>query len=473
MSRRTSEIRRASFRVLGLLGLAAAAFGQSGDLPTLTSRARADLEQALQELTRTREAVESERSALVRQIREWEERLSQRRSELDRARRRVDNELVELNAWKAELRARSNEVAAIEGLLVGYQEAFAGRLHPVEAGLYEGPLREFQRARALDGAAPDVRLKPQLDLLDAAVQRLERRMGGDRLEGRALDERGQLVEGQFVLMGPLAWFASTGTVPVAGVAQLRLNAPAPEMGRPEGVSAAGIPQVASTGRGTLPVDPTLGNAWKLQATRDSLWTHIQKGGPVMIPILGLGALALGIFAWKWAQLARLPEVTPDQLKPLVNALERGDPERAMVLARQLPGPAGRMLEEAVQHWREPKEFIEEILYEKMLALRPRLERGVPFLALTAAASPLLGLLGTVTGMINTFNVITVFGTGDPKTLAGGISEALITTEFGLIVAIPSLLLHAMLSRKLKGWLGRVEQLGVAFLNALPEPAGAR
>lgn len=475
MSHRASRIRGLCSGLVVLVGtgLANGELAQPADLSTLASRARADLEQALQELNRTRQQIEAERTTLVRQLREWENRLTQRRHELERAQRRLDNELVELNAWKAELRARSNEVAAVEALLAEYREAFAGRLHAAEADRHEAPLRQFQEARALEGGAPWERLQPQLALLDTALQRLEARLGGDRIEGRALDEKGRLVVGRYVLMGPLAWFASTEDAAVAGIAQLRLNAPAPEVARPEGLSAAGILEVAANGRGMLPVDPTLGNAWKLQATRDSLWVHIQKGGPVMIPILLLAALALGIFGWKWIQLARLPEVTPDAIAPVVAALEQGDPDRALLLARQLPGPAGRMLEEAVQHWREPKEFIEEILYEKMLAIRPGLERGVPFLALTAAAAPLLGLLGTVTGMINTFNVITVFGTGDPKTLAGGISEALITTEFGLIVAIPSLLLHAVLSRKLKGWLGRVEQLGVAFLNALPEPAGTR
>jgi len=76
----------------------------------------------------------------------------------------------------------------------------------------------------------------------------------------------------------------------------------------------------------------------------------------------------------------------------------------------------------------------------------------------------LGLLGTVTGIINTFKLITVFGTGDVKTLSGGISEALITTKFGLIVAIPSLLLHAFLSRKARGVVDQMEKAAVAFIN---------
>jgi biopolymer transport protein ExbB len=187
----------------------------------------------------------------------------------------------------------------------------------------------------------------------------------------------------------------------------------------------------------------------------------------MVPILLLGVTALLIFVVKWVQLSRVPMAGPEEVQAVLVALSEGNPERAQLVARRIAGPVGRMLEAAVAHWREPKEAVEEVLYEKMLALRPRWERGLPFLALAAAAAPLLGLLGTVTGMINTFNVITVFGTGDPKTLAGGISEALITTEFGLIVAIPSLLLHALLSRRLKGMLGRLEQISVAFLNGLP------
>ena len=90
------------------------------------------------------------------------------------------------------------------------------------------------------------------------------------------------------------------------------------------------------------------------------------------------------------------------------------------------------------------------MYEKMLSAKPALERWIPLIALTAATAPLLGLLGTVTGMINTFNMITVFGTGDPRMLSGGISEALITTKFGLVVAVPALICHAFVTPKGQG-----------------------
>ena len=106
------------------------------------------------------------------------------------------------------------------------------------------------------------------------------------------------------------------------------------------------------------------------------------------------------------------------------------------------------------------------MYETILDTQPKLSRFLPVIAITAATAPLLGLLGTVTGMINTFNLITLFGTGDARVLSSGISEALVTTEFGLVVAIPALIIHALLSRKVKSILGDMEKYALIFSNGL-------
>jgi hypothetical protein len=98
---------------------------------------------------------------------------------------------------------------------------------------------------------------------------------------------------------------------------------------------------------------------------------------------------------------------------------------------------------------------------------------LPFIAICAASAPLLGLLGTVTGIIDTFKMMTVFGSGDVKALSGGISKALITTEYGLIVAIPSLLLHAFLSRKARAIVASMEGAAVAFANQVQKSPFAR
>jgi biopolymer transport protein ExbB len=149
-------------------------------------------------------------------------------------------------------------------------------------------------------------------------------------------------------------------------------------------------------------------------------------------------------------------------------LEKGEQNQALTLARSIPGLAGNLLASAVEHADEKKEYIEEILYEKMLSARTKLERGLSFLALSATTGPLMGLLGTVMGMIATFEVISSAGSGDPKTLAAGISEALICTATGMSVAIPALLFHAFLGRKAKGIIGSMEQTSVGFINGVPE-----
>jgi biopolymer transport protein ExbB len=201
--------------------------------------------------------------------------------------------------------------------------------------------------------------------------------------------------------------------------------------------------------------------------------HILKGGPVMVPILVMAAAALLVGLWKWWQISRIRNASPLEVNAVLSALERDDLPVAAAKAGAVPGPVGEMLKAAVEHADEPKELIEEVMFEKALEARLQLQSFLPFIALAASAAPLLGLLGTVTGMINTFKLITVFGSGDPKTLSSGISEALITTEYGLIVAIPALLLYAYLSRRAKGVLDGMEKTAVAFLNRLAVTRSAR
>jgi biopolymer transport protein ExbB len=202
--------------------------------------------------------------------------------------------------------------------------------------------------------------------------------------------------------------------------------------------------------------------------KTSLYHRLAEGGPVMVPLLGLGLASLILAACKWVQFSRVRLATERDLQIVLKHVLSEENERALQHARGIPGIAGELLATAVAHVDEKKEYIEEILYEKMLGARTKLERGLPFLALTATTGPLLGLLGTVTGMIATFKLISSFGSGDPKMLAAGISEALIATATGMGVAIPALLLHAFLSRKAKSILGRMEQLSVGFVNGVPQ-----
>jgi biopolymer transport protein ExbB len=186
----------------------------------------------------------------------------------------------------------------------------------------------------------------------------------------------------------------------------------------------------------------------------------------MSPLLGVGALALVLALWKLIDLG-LVRVRSDQaLTEIVSHLKAGDIEPAQVQAKKLKEPLAGLVNASIKLRDAPREHMEEIMHEYILGYVPRLERHLGTLAVFGGIAPLLGLLGTVTGMIHTFQLVTLFGSGDAKLLSGGISEALVTTEFGLAIAIPVLLVHAFLSRRARTIIGTLEQTAIGLVNEL-------
>jgi biopolymer transport protein ExbB len=129
---------------------------------------------------------------------------------------------------------------------------------------------------------------------------------------------------------------------------------------------------------------------------------------------------------------------------------------------------GRVMEVFLANQGDDTETLELKLDEAVMRETPRLERGLSTIKVFAAVAPLLGLLGTVTGMINTFQRITLFGTGDPKLMAGGISEALVTTMLGLVTAIPLVLLHSLLTSKSNTLIAVLDEQSVGFVAQIAE-----
>lgn len=441
--------------------------GAAQDLESLAAGAAADLQKATTELSTMRQQVESERQPLARKISDLEQRLIDRRAELAKAQRFQENRLVELNALKAEAKRQSDEVKYVDSLLTEYARAFRSRLSFIEEPRYSKMLDEADQAAASADLSPAGKFKQRAVLLTTALQRAEDAQGGELIEGKALDKKGLVNQGKVALIGPVAMFASSSG-PAAGLLQQELNKADPTIAQLDKALEDASRTLATTGKGELVLDPTLGNAFKLSALKESLFERLEKGGVIMIPLLGLGVAAILLALFKWVQFSRVRLATEADLQKVLKLIEDEQPEQALRHARSIPGMAGNLLAAAVAHAEEKKEFIEEILYEKMLAARTRLERGLAFLALTATTGPLLGLLGTVTGMIATFKLISSFGSGDPKMLAAGISEALICTATGMAVAIPALLFHAFLARRAKGILGSMEQTAVGFVNGVPQ-----
>ena len=221
------------------------------------------------------------------------------------------------------------------------------------------------------------------------------------------------------------------------------------------------------GEDAVYIDLSGGGALRQITHKPSLWEEIRTGGPIVWPILAIAALALLLVLERIAYLRRVHGNT-DRLMDEMNRLaSMGDWKACEGLVEgheDKDWPVLNVLAAGLSGRHEDRETQENILQESILREVPRLERFLSILAILGAIAPLLGLLGTVTGMIDTFRVITLYGTGDPRMMSGGISEALITTELGLAVAIPIMLFHTFLSRRVDHLVGDMEEKAVALTN---------
>lgn len=426
--------------------------------------AKQRLEASIVELNELRAEIAEQKIPLSRQLGDLEAELGDVRREYAETSRQLDSRTLDLNNLRTEIKQRKEETGYLSNLLGEYIRKFEAGLHIAELQRYAPQLERARLAPENSNLSEQEVFEAQAALLDVSLERLNDALGGTRFEGTAVDSGGLVKQGSFVMVGPAVIFLPADGQP-AGTAEQRLGSLEPAsvaFGSPKDAVAAA--RVASGEAGFFPLDPTLGDAHKIEATEEPLWEHIQKGGPVMIPIFALAAAALLVALYKWLALTLVRKPSRRSVEGLLEAVARGDEAKARERAAELGGPIGRMLAAGVEHLREPRELIEEVLYEAVLKTRLKLQSLLPFIAISAACAPLLGLLGTVTGIISTFKLITVFGSGDVKSLSGGISEALITTKFGLIVAIPSLLIHAFLSRKARSVVNEMETRAVAFLN---------
>jgi biopolymer transport protein ExbB len=431
-----------------------------------SSSAQQDLQKALKELSQLRERIADKKLPLSREMRKLENELLELRQEYENVGRALDSRNLDLNNLQKELKARQDERSYLQNLLDEYARNFEPALHISELQKYREEIDQARSAPENDDLTIRQVFERQTELVTASLDRIEELLGGTKLEGQAVDADGNVRAGSFALFGPVAAFRSEDGASV-GIAEQKLGSVEPNvvpLDTPE--LEQGLIQLVKTGSGKLPFDPTLGNAQKIEKTEETLAEHISKGGPVMVPILGMALAALIVAMIKWVQIARIRTPSRRRINRVLDAIKRRDYDKANEELAVIKGPAGEMLRVGIDHINEPKALVEEVMFEKLLETRLKLQGFLPFVAITASAAPLLGLLGTVTGMISTFKLISVFGAGDAQSLSSGISEALVTTEFGLIVAIPSLLLYAYLSRKARGLIDSMEKTAISFVNRL-------
>ena len=263
-------------------------------------------------------------------------------------------------------------------------------------------------------------------------------------------QNGEIVNTPTLSIGPVTWFLFNDSVNLAERQENRFNA----IGDlPNGLMSP-VKQLVSTSKGEIVFDPTLGRALTREASSESVIEHIVKGGIWVIPILVFALLATVIAVLKVIQLWKLPPViTVASLAAVDRLINAGDSARETVKGMQR-----KLLDVAINaptHRERDDQLFVQLQHDKH-----QLDKWINAVAVTAAVAPLLGLLGTVSGMIETFRMMTSFGSSDPEVISGGIAKALVTTELGLVVAIPALILNALLSRKAKRYYTELENFAL-------------
>jgi len=437
----------------------------------LYEKAQASLEtdniSALKEQRIVREQIRQEKAPLTADLNKLKSLVESKRREIHNQALLKKTKSANLSDLKKEVEAREKSVEYVSTtLLTQFVDAFGSRVHITEQATYNKLLGDTKKVMRNEELGRVDKITAQLKVVETSLDRLQNLVGGHTFPGQVFSG-GEAADGTFGLWGPVAYFsAGPGQAGLAhrgkGEGQVDLIPLNPEENQ-------AIVTTLANGAGSAPIDATMGDALAISGTKETVWEHIQKGGIWIYPILGFAALSLIVAILKAIQIFKIKNPDPQILHRVLALLKENQDSDAFKLAQsKLPAPVNRMISSGITHRNDGKRLVEEVMYERILEAQPKLEKNLSFIQITASTAPLMGLLGTVTGMINTFKLITVFGTGDARSLSSGISEALVTTEFGLIVAIPALILYALLNRRVQGILSDMDKLSAAFLNGLPK-----
>lgn len=434
---------------------------------TPAEAAREDLAGALTQLTTTQREFADLRRTLYREINRLDDEALTLAKELRALQRDEDQRTASLKTLQREIEARKTDFNYSAGILNQYAKAFVTRLHPAENQLYKESIDSLDQRATSAADEPMTEIVERAKILELGLTRLGSIAGGHRFDGKALRNGSESIAGTLLVAGPAVFFAaqSGGFEGVATFAETGTSLPTVVAIKD---SNGGISQTINAAHGSLPFDGTMGKAIEVAAAQESLTDTIKKGGIVGHAILTLGAISFLIALFKVFEVSRIHIPSRSTINHILDDLLKGDRHSALTKATAISGPAGDLVVTGVKMFYEKRRVLEEALFEKLVIVKPRLERFLPFLALTAAAGPLMGLLGTVLGIIKTFKAMALYGTGNAKSFSAGISEALITTAEGLVVAIPILVIHGMLKSYAKGRFSEFEGIGIALVNGTTE-----
>ncbi|WP_226991296.1 MotA/TolQ/ExbB proton channel family protein [Paraglaciecola psychrophila] len=379
-----------------------------------------EIKQAQTELSDSQENIASQAEVLAKKIRQYQSEVVALREKATVKRRVVDEQTLALSKIQSRLAQWLQQERYQRNLLSDAAE--------------QSLLSQEQKLLFSSSLANGIPL-----MLELAKRQQESVLPIWKTE-RIMSSDGEYQMADVLQLGPVIWFLQVDKQQAGLLSQERsvlLYFDEPQRQQ--------LQTLRESGQGNVVFDPTLGTASKLKQQQESPWQHLLRGGVWVIPIIAFGVFALLIGLLKTIQLQRLPKLFP-MLAEKVELVLVGDnaTEQLEKLRPQLRGAQQCLLDITLST--EYGEKRDDKLLAFLLEYRQKLQANLGAIAITASISPLLGLLGTVSGMIETFNMMSLFGAGDPAVVSGGISKALITTELGLVVAIPALIIHALLNR---------------------------
>lgn len=451
--------------------LATAAFAaQTGTVEQAVADVHADIKADTDQLNALRDEIRAARIPLAEQLQTLRKEAAELRNEADRLRSLRRQDAEQQSALKNDVATLQDEYRFLFALFSEYRRSIGTRALPGDT----------QQLLELETSV-DPRLREDtIETLPEGTKALlsfsenwnRRRLGGTVYQGSAMDPEGIEHTGSFLQMGPAGFFVTDDNTR-GGITRTEAGMTAPGFLSMKSDLPRQIRRAVDGNEASLPVDVTGGDALRIQEARPSLMEHAKQGGLVMIPLVLVGAAALLLTILKIIQLARIRIHNTSELFAAVAQLKNKEADNVTPATLSLQEPLDGLLNVCIQHRKASRSHLEEIMYEHIMAFVPKLEKYLGTLAVLGGIAPLLGLLGTVTGMIHTFQLVTIFGTGNAKLLAGGISEALVTTEFGLAIAIPALLIHAYLARRARNMIGQLEQTTIRLVNIMAEEEGLK
>ena len=452
---------------LAAIFLLAAAVRAEATFDEAMKRATADygerLRKAADELNGSRKRITDEKAPLLKEMRLAEDRIVTAQSQIERLEAGREDFSEQRRKLLMDLDATRKNSAYMGTLAHDGLTAFDESLAPGEGQLLSERVQSLEQK--LDDESSVTSSQAAMDIAEFLLARTRRSLGGYTAAGSSLIEgSNQVIKGTFAFLGPETYFQPDDGSG-AGTASPRAGSAYPVTYR----LPAWSPQEASAffqGKpATIIADASGGKALRLKETKGTIFDHIQKGGPVAYAIIAVGILSLAMIAQKIGDLSRLAVDSPQVVHGFLLRVSSGARSQAEQAVKSLSAPVRELFLVGMQYSESPKEILEEHLQSVLLRQRLHYERRLPLLAVIATAAPLMGLLGTVVGMVRTFALITVFGTGNAGKLASGISEVLVATELGLIVAIPTLIAHGFLAHRIQRNLSSLERYALEFVTA--------